>query len=175
MNRELNQAPVGEVEQMTPKKILAEGWRLTNATLAPKGMEIPHTIEFLIDGARQIRATRVATLEELAKGVAALDYAIGHPSEHKASDMSPYLHLEFEQMHKDRDALVELQKRASQGGCAASTTVIEALFPNVPVKKKTAAERAEIEEWLAIRKEGGLKKRPLRSTGRTRKPWTHMA
>jgi hypothetical protein len=144
-------------EQMTPSKILAEGWRLTRAIFALKGMEIQHEIEFLIDGVRQGRATRVATLEELAKGVAALDDAIEHPIEHKASNMSPYLHLEFEQLHKDRDALVELAKRASQGGALASTTVIEALFPDVPVKKRTAAEKAKIEQWLAIRKEEGLK------------------
>jgi hypothetical protein len=119
-------------------------------------MQIPDTIEFLIDGARHIRATRVATLEELAKGVAALDDAIEHPSEHKASAMSPYLHLESDQLYKDRDALLELQKRASQGGVLASTTVIEALFPEVPFKKKTAAEKAEIEEWLTISREEGL-------------------
>ena len=80
-------------EQMTPSKILDEGWHLTRAIFALKGMEIPHTIEFLIDGDRHVRATRVATLEELAKGVAALDDAIEHPDEHKASAMSPYLHL----------------------------------------------------------------------------------
>ena len=120
-------------------------------------MEIPHTIEFLIDGARQIRATRVATLEELAKGVAALEAAIEHPIEHKASAMSPYLHLELEQLHKDRNVLLELQKRASGGRAPPSTTVIETLFPDVPVRKKTAAEKAEIERWLAIRKEEALK------------------
>jgi hypothetical protein len=41
--------------------------------------------------------------------------------------------------------------------CPGSTTVIEALFPDIPVKKKTASEKAEIEQWLAIRKEAGLK------------------
>jgi hypothetical protein len=60
-------------EQMTPNQILAEGWRLTRATFALKGMEIPHTIEFLIDGRRQIRATRVATLEDLAQTFDALN------------------------------------------------------------------------------------------------------
>jgi len=123
-------------------------------------MEIPYTIEFLLEGARQIRATNVATLEELARGVAALDDAIDHPIEHRASAMSPYLHLEFDQLHKDRDVLLELQKRASQGGAPASTTVIEALFPDVPVKKRTSAEKAEIERWLAIRKEEALKIAP---------------
>jgi hypothetical protein len=139
------------------KPILAEGWRLTREILALKGTEIPHMIEFLIDGARQCQATRVATLEELALGIAALDHAIEHPSEHRACAMSPYLRLESKQLHKERDALVELQKRANQGGAPASTTVIEALFPDVPVKKRTAAEKAEIEQRLAIRKEEALK------------------
>jgi hypothetical protein len=71
--------------------------------------------------------------------------------------MSPYLHLEIEQLHKHRDVLVELQKQASHGGASESTTVIEALFPDVPIKKKTAAEKAEIERWLAMRKEEALK------------------
>jgi hypothetical protein len=159
MNSEQKHASVSEMD-MTPNKVLAEGWRRTRATLALKGMEIPYTIEFLADGARHIRATRVATLEELAKGVAALDDAIEHPSEHNASVMSPYLHLQFEQLHKDREALVELQKRASQGGVPASATVIEALFPDVPVKKKTAAEKEEIEHWLAIRKKEALRVAP---------------
>jgi hypothetical protein len=38
-----------------------------------------------------------------------------------------------------------------------STTVIEALFPDVPVKKKTAEERAELEQWLAVRREESLR------------------
>jgi hypothetical protein len=86
-----------------------------------------------------------------------LDDTIEHPSEHKANPMIPYLHLEFEQLHKDSEALLELQRRATQGRASASTTVIEALFPDVPVKKKTAAEKAEIEQWLAIRKKEALK------------------
>jgi len=143
--------------KITPSTILAEGWCLTRHILALKGMEIPRTIEFLIDGVRHIKATRFATLEELAQGIAALDHAIEHPGEHEASAMSPTLHLEFEQLHKERDALVELQKRANQGGALASTSVIEALFPDVPFKRRTAAQNAKIEEWLAIRKEEALK------------------
>ena len=145
------------VEQMTPKQTLAEGWRLTRKIVALKGMEIPHMIEFLIDGAVHCQATRVATLEELALGIAALDHAIEHPSEHRANAMGPYLRVEFKQLHKERDALVELQKRANQDGAPTSATVIEALFPDVPVKKRTAAEKAEIEQRLAIRKEEALK------------------
>jgi hypothetical protein len=58
---------VRDVEQMTPTDILAEGWRLTRATLALKGLEIPDAVQSLIDSARQVRATRFATLEELAR------------------------------------------------------------------------------------------------------------
>jgi hypothetical protein len=75
MSSEQKQASVGERE-MTPNKVLADGWRLTRAILALKDMEIPDTIEFQIDGANHIRATRVATLEELAKAVGALNEAI---------------------------------------------------------------------------------------------------
>jgi hypothetical protein len=60
-------------------------------------------------------------------------------------------------LNKQRDALAELQKRANQGGAPRSTTVIEALFPDVHVKKRTTAERAEIKQWLATRKEEALK------------------
>jgi hypothetical protein len=52
---------------------------------------------------------------------------------------------------------LELQSRTSRSGCATSTTVIDALFPDVSVRKKTAAEKAELERRLAIRKEEALK------------------
>jgi hypothetical protein len=53
---------------------------------------------------------------------------------------------------------MELQKRANwEGKPASTTTVIEALFPNVPVKRRSADEKAEIERWLAIRKEEALR------------------
>jgi hypothetical protein len=97
------------VELMTPNQVLADGWRLTRAILALKGLEIPHTVEFQIDGANHIRATRIATLDELAKAVAALDEAIERRSEGKASvtDLDGRFEIEGR-----RDALAELQKRA---------------------------------------------------------------
>jgi hypothetical protein len=55
------------------EELLADAWRRTRATLALKFLEIPDTIEFQIDGANHIRATRFATLDELAKAIAALD------------------------------------------------------------------------------------------------------
>ena len=64
---------------------------------------------------------------------------------------------DIEQLRQEKSALVELQKRAGRNGCPGSTTVIEALFPDIPVKKKTASEKTEIEQWLAIRKEAALK------------------
>ena len=64
---------------------------------------------------------------------------------------------DIEQLRQHKAAVMELQKRARRSGCPGSTTVIEALFPDTPVKKKTASEKAEDEQWLAIRKEAGLK------------------
>jgi hypothetical protein len=64
---------------------------------------------------------------------------------------------DIERLRQEKSALVELQKRAGRSGCAGSITVIEALFPDIPVKKKTASEDAEDEQRLAIRKEAGLK------------------
>jgi hypothetical protein len=164
MNSELKQTSETEQpDQMHPNEILAEGWRLTRAIMALKGLKIPHYIQYQIDkdeitGAdHNLLATRVATLEDLAKAIAALDGAIEQLNQ-GAVNIPRYLgYRNIEQLNAARNALLELQRRASQGGCSASTTVIEALFPDVPAKKRTAAERAEIERWLAIRKEEGLK------------------
>jgi hypothetical protein len=141
-------------ERITPKQILADSWRLIKAILARNGMVIPETIDFQMDGVNYFQATRVATLEQLAMAVAALDEAI---EQDKSNIRRLHRHLDTEMLNKQRDALAELHKRASRGGVPASTTVIEALFPDVPVRKKTAAEKAKIEEWLAIRTEEGLK------------------
>jgi hypothetical protein len=181
-------------------EILAQGWRQTKATLALKGMEIPHTIEFQIDGKNHIRATRVATLEDLARAIDALNedverlsrgprraVTVGDELEslrqsrgldpqdcatsavrwlnqeiERLSRLSPtdivrFIDRDIEELRRDRASLLELQSRASRSGCGTSITVIEALFPDVPVKKKTAAEKAEIERWLALRKEEGLR------------------
>jgi hypothetical protein len=141
-------------EELTPTRVLADGWRRTRAAFALEFLEIPDTIQFRVDGGNHNRATRFATLGQLAQAVAALDEAIERRSEGKASVAD--LHGRFK-MEEQRDALAELQKRASQGGAPSTTTVIEALFPDVPVKKKMAAEKAEIARWLAIRKEEALK------------------
>jgi hypothetical protein len=138
-------------EEPTPNRVLADGWRLTRATFALEFLEIPDTIEFQVDGGNHILATRLATLDELAKAVVALDKAIERRGEGKVTDTD--LHGRFK-MEEQRDGLAELQKRASQGGAPPSTTVIEALFPDVPVKKKTP---------------------PPRSTGGTSKSSTPMA
>ena len=141
-------------ERITPKQILADSWRLIRAILARNGMVIPETIDFQMDGKNYFQATRVATLEQLAKAVAALDAAI---EQDKSNIRRLHRDLDTEELIKQRDALAELHKRASRGGVPASTTVIEALFPDVPVRKRTPAEKAKIEEWLAIRTEEGLK------------------
>jgi hypothetical protein len=130
MNSEQKQASVSEME-MTPNNVLADGWRLTRAILALKDMDIPDTIEFQIDGASHIRATRVATLDELATAVAALNEAIEHRSGDKPNATTLHGHLEVEELNKQRDALEELHKRVGQ--------------------------RAEREHWLAIRKKEALR------------------
>ena len=63
----------------------------------------------------------------------------------------------IEELNKQRDALAEFQKLVGDDEAPSSTTVIEALIPYIPVKKKTAAEEAQIERWRAIHKEEGLK------------------
>jgi hypothetical protein len=170
--------------------------------MALNGMSIPYCIEFQIDGANHVRATRVATLDDLAKAIGALDanierlgqeprraITVGDEIERlrqeRESAKSPerpgrgyidWLNEEIEQLgqrpptdiirfedkdieelRRDRASLLELQKRAVRSGCPGSTTVIEALFPDVAVRKKTASEKAEDEQWLAIRKEEALK------------------
>jgi hypothetical protein len=130
MNSEQKQASVTETE-MTPNNVLADGWRLTRAILALKDMDIPDTIEFQIDGASHIRATRVATLDELATALAALNEAIEHRSGDKPNATTLHGHLEVEELNKQRDALEELHKRVGQ--------------------------RAEREHWLEIRKKEALR------------------
>ena len=142
-------------ELTTPNQILAEGWRLTKAILALKGLKVPDIIDFQIDGADHIRATRVAKLEELAKAIAALEQGIERLSEDEPTVTSLHVQLEVDQLNHQRNALVALQDRASRSGASASTTVIEALFPEVPVKKRTQHEKAELERWRALRKQEG--------------------
>jgi hypothetical protein len=144
-----------EQMQMSARELLAKGWELTQQSMALVGLTIPYYLDFQIDDKKQIRATRAATLDELAKAIFALDEDIG-----RLVDGAPALifhDLDVEQLRQDKAAPLELQKRARRSGCPESTTVIESLFPDVPVKKKTVSEKAEIEQWLAIRKEAGLK------------------
>jgi hypothetical protein len=140
---------------MTATEFLSEGWRLIREGMAQSGMQVPDTIEFQIDGANHSRATRVAKLDDLAKAIGALADDIDRLS-HGLPSVIPHRD-DIEQLRRDKASLLELQKRVHRSGCDGSATVIEALFPNVPVKKKTEAEKAEIERWLAIRKEGALK------------------
>jgi hypothetical protein len=81
-------------------------------------------------------------------------------SERLQTDVFRFLDRPVDELRQDRASLQELQKRAVRSGCPDSSTVIEALFPDVAVRKKTDAERAEDERWLAIRKEEGLKINP---------------
>jgi hypothetical protein len=144
-------------EKMTPKRLLAEGWRLTKAIVALKGLEVPDTIEFEIDGASHIRATRVATLQELSGAIDCLNEAIERRSDDKLIYLGVHRHCRIEDLIQQREALIALQDRVSRCGASASTTVIEALFPEVPVKKRTPIEKSERDQWLAIRREEALR------------------
>ena len=133
---------------------MAKGWELTQRSMEPDSIA-PHYVHFQIEGHKQIRATRVAELDELAKAIGALDTDIG-PLVQGMPALFSY-RSDIERLGREKAALAELQKRAGRNGCPGSTTVIESLFPDIPVKKKTASEKAEIERWLAIRKEAGVK------------------
>jgi hypothetical protein len=145
----------GEQKRMTAREQLADGWKLTQESMALTGLRVPCCIHFQIDGRRQIRATRVAELDELAQAIVAIDEDIGRLVQ--GAPALNYTHSDVEQLGQEKAALIELRERAGRSRCPGSTTVIEALFPEIPVKKKTASDKAEIEQWLAIRKEVGLK------------------
>jgi hypothetical protein len=122
--------------------------------MALAGLPVPCYISFQIDGRGQIRATRVAELDELAQAIDAIDGDIG-----RLAQGAPALNdngSDAEELRRKKAALIQLQVRAGRSGCPGSTTVIESLFPDIPVKKKTASEKAETEQWLAIRKQAGL-------------------
>jgi hypothetical protein len=145
-----------EQKPMTARELLAKAWELTEQSMALVGLLIPPEIElFQIDGCTHVRATRVAKLDELAKAIGAIEEDIERLVQGALALIFKY--SDIQQLRQKKSALVELQKRAGRNGCPGSTTVIEALFPDIPVKKKTASEKAEIEQWLAIRKEAALK------------------
>jgi len=144
-----------EQKPITSRELLAKGWDLTQQSVEFAGLPIPPVVHFRIDGANQMIATRVATLDELGTAIVALDGDIGRRVQ--GTPAVDVYHPDIEQLRQEKAALVELQKRARRSGCPGSTTVIEALFPDVPMRKKTASEKAEDEQWLAIRKEAGLK------------------
>ncbi len=154
MNGSQEQRLTPKAELTTATEIFDEGWRLTKAIFALKDMEIPHTIPIQVNGANHTQDTRLATLEDLANAVLSLDEVLEPPSNREPIHAGLYDHTGTEQLKKQRKALVELQKWVSGSGDPASTTVIEGLFPNVPVKKRAPGE---IKRWLAIRKEEGLK------------------
>ena len=143
-----------EQKPMTANEELAKCWELTQECMTLAGLPIPRYIHFQIRS-RQIRATRVAELNELANAIGAIDEDIGRLVQ--GAPALNYNNSNIKQLRQEKAALVELQKRAGRSGCPGSTTVIEALFPDIPVRKRTASERAEIEQWLSIRKEAGLK------------------
>lgn len=146
----------GNATQMNPREILSRGWDLTKAILALKGLDIPEFIYFQIDGKNQIRATRVATIDELGNAILALENAIEQVDQCATPIRDCFTYDNIDGLQATKDTLLELQRHASRNGCSGSTTVIELMFPDVAVKKKTADEIAEINRWLAIRQEEAL-------------------
>jgi hypothetical protein len=140
---------------MSARELLAKGWEFTQQSMALAGLPVPDCIHFQINGRRQMRATRVAELDELAQAIAAIDEDIGRLVQ--GAPALNYNGSDIDRLRQEKAALIELQKRACRTGCPGSTTVIESLSPDVPVQKKTPSERARIEQWLAIRKKAGLK------------------
>lgn len=139
-----------EYNHMTACEILAEGWRMTQERVTQSGMLIPDLIEFQIDEQRQIRGTRIATVDELSLAIRKYgDIERLRPVDEKTEQIA-------ERVRQERAGLVELQRRVSRSGCARSTSVVEALFPDVPVKRKTTSEKVETEDWLEARREAGL-------------------
>jgi hypothetical protein len=137
------------------KELLEKAWELTEQSMALIGLQIPGFIDFPIGGVKYSQATRVAELDQLAKAIGAIDEDIGRLA--RGAPALTYTSGAIEQLRRDKSALIELQRRALRSGCPKASTVIEALFPDIPVKKMTASEKAEIEQWLAARKEEGLK------------------
>ena len=117
------------------------------------GLPFPQSIDILIDGAEQNLVTRIAELDELTKAIDDLDEDISRLLAGAPALIRNRSNVEL--LRQEKAALIELQKRASRSGCPGTTTVVEALFPDIPATKKTAREKAEIEAWLAIRKEEG--------------------
>jgi hypothetical protein len=145
----------GKGKPKAARELLADGWKLTQRSMALIGMHIPNVIEFQMAGERQIHLTRLAQLDDLAKGIGAVEEDIGRLVQGAPALIFRY--SDIDQLRQDKAALIELQKRAARSGCPGSTTVIQSLFPDIPPAGKTASQKAEIEQWRAMSEEAGLK------------------
>lgn len=96
----------------TARERLATGWKLTQQNMALAGLRVPDCIHFQIDGRRQIRATRVAELDELAQAIAAIDEDIGRLVQ--GAPALSYTHSDVEQLRQEKAALIELRERAGR-------------------------------------------------------------
>jgi hypothetical protein len=123
--------------------------------LAELGFSVPYLIRFRIGERIQVRVTRIATLDELALAIDALEEDIARLD--RGAPALTFYRVSIDDLLLEKAALVELQTRANVSACSGPTTVIEALFPEIVIKRKTAAEEAEIERWLTVRREEGLK------------------
>jgi hypothetical protein len=92
----------------TASEILKEGWRLTQESMASEGMPVSDTIKFQIDRKDQIRATRVARLDELAKAIGALNATIDRLSKRLPTDVLPFEGGDIDELRRDWASLMEL-------------------------------------------------------------------
>ena len=150
---------------MTPNQVLADGWRLTRAILALKCLEIPHTIEFQIDGANHIRATRFATLDELAKAVAALDEAIERRSEGKASVTDLHGRFEIEEATGTRWRSFRSERAREEPPRRRPSS--KRFFPTFLSRRKRPPRRRRLSAGGRSARKRRLRstRKPLRSTG----------
>ena len=84
--------------------------------MALAGLQVPDCIHFQIDSRRQIRATRVAELDELAQAIVAIDEDIGRLVQ--GAPALNYTHSDVEKLRQEKAALIELRERAPAGADA---------------------------------------------------------
>ena len=133
-----------EQDPTNAREQLAKGWERTQQSMALAGMPVPDHIHFPSDGPRQIRATRVAGLDELAKAIAAMDEDIERLVQ--GAPTLTFRDADIDQLREEKAALIELQKRTGRSDCPGSTTVIEALSLTFQSKRRRRARRLKLND-----------------------------
>jgi hypothetical protein len=85
------------------------------------------------------------------------DEELEHLSQRSLDDIYYFIDRDIEKVRQDRAALSELRRRCRRSRLPTSASVIEALFPDNPMKKKTPRQVAKDQQYFAIRREEGLR------------------